>query len=162
MTTEIVSYRPEFAPDFARLNRAWLEQYFTIEPLDEEILGDPEGRILAPGGEVFFAVQGGAVIGTCAAIPHGDGQFELAKLCVAPAAQGAGLGRALVETVVDFARDRGARRVVLVSSTKLTAALRLYEAFGFEHRPFPGAPPYTEADVYMELDLEDRASAGRS
>ena len=154
---DIVRYRPEFAPDFARLNRAWLERYFTIEPLDEEHLGDPEGRILAPGGEIFFAVQADVVVGTCAAIPHGDGQFELAKLCVAPAAQGAGLGRALVKTVVEFARDRGARRVVLVSSSKLTHALRLYEAFGFERRPFPGAPPYAEADIYMEFSLEDRA-----
>ncbi len=153
MATEIVRYRPELAPDFARLNREWLERYFTIEPLDEEYLGDPEGRILAPGGEIFFALQGAVVIGTCAAIPHGEGQFELAKLCVAPAAQRGGLGRALAQTVVEFARGRGAHRVVLVSSTRLLPALRLYEALGFEHRPFPGAPPYAEADVYMELEL---------
>jgi putative acetyltransferase len=160
--TEIVRYRPEFAPDFARLNRAWLEHYFTVEPLDEEYLSDPEGRILAPGGEVFFALQGDTVVGTAAAIPYGDGQFELAKLCVAPAAQGSGLGRTLVMTVVEFARAHGARRVILVSSSRLKAALRLYEALGFEHRPFPGAPPYTDADVYMELELSDGAIAARA
>ncbi len=97
------------------------------------------------------------MIGTCAAIPHGDGQFELAKLCVTPAAQGGGLGRALAQTVVEFARSRGAYRVVLVSSSKLVPALRLYEALGFEHRPFPGVPPYADADMYMELELSDRA-----
>lgn len=156
--TAIVRYRPEFAQDFARLNRAWLERYFTVEPLDEEYLGDPEGRILAPGGEIFFAVQAGTVVGTCAAIPKGGGQFELAKLCVTPTAQGGGLGRALANTVVEFARERGARRVVLVSSSRLAPALRLYEALGFEHRPFPGPRPYADADVYMELDFAGRAS----
>jgi putative acetyltransferase len=159
VATEIVRYRREFAPDFARLNRVWLERYFTVEPLDEEYLGDPEGRILAPGGEVFFALQGDTVVGTCAAIRHGDREFELAKLCVSPVVQGGGLGRALANTVVEFARARGARRVVLVSSSRLTPALRLYEALGFEHRPFPGAPPYTDADVYMELELTHRVTA---
>ena len=52
----IVTYRPELASDFARLNRAWLERYFTVEPLDEEYLGDPEGHIVRPGGEIFFVV----------------------------------------------------------------------------------------------------------
>jgi GNAT superfamily N-acetyltransferase len=158
LATDIVRYRPEFARDFARLNRAWLEQYFTIEPRDEEYLGDPEGRILAPGGEIFFAVQDDTVVGTCAAIAQGDGQFELAKLCVTPTAQGGGLGRALARTVVEFARERGARRVVLVSSSRLTTALRLYEALGFEHRPSPGPPPYADADVYMELVFVDPPS----
>lgn len=154
----IVGYRPEFAQDFARLNRAWLERYFTIEPLDEEYLGDPEGRIIAPGGQIFFAVQAGTVVGTGAAIPRGDGQFELAKLCVTPTAQGGGLGRALAHAVVAFARGRGARRVILVSNSRLIPALRLHEALGFEHRPFPGPPPYEDEDVYMELVLAGPAA----
>jgi putative acetyltransferase len=153
VTTEIVRYRPEFARDFARLNMEWLVKYFTVEPRDEAYLGDPEGLIVAPGGEIFFALQGATVVGTCAAIALDDGQFELAKLCVTPTCQGGGTGRALAQRVVDFARERGAHRVVLVSNSRLTAALRLYETLGFEHRPFPGPPPYADADVYMELAL---------
>jgi putative acetyltransferase len=152
-TRQIVGYRPEFAPDFARLNRAWLERYFTVEPLDEEYLGDPEGHILAPGGEIFFALDAGRVVGTCAAIPHGKHQFELAKLAVTPEAQGRGIGRALAEAVVAFALRRGARQVILVSNSQLAPALRLYEALGFQRRPFPGPPPYADADVYMELSV---------
>ena len=149
----IVVFRPDLAPAFDRLNRVWLEQYFTVEPLDEEYLGDPEGHIVVPGGEVFFALEGDTVIGTCAAIRKGDDEFELAKLAVTPTAQGRGLGRRLVETVVRFAASRGARRVSLVSNSGLTAALRLYESLGFEHAPFPFAPPYVDADVYMVLVL---------
>lgn len=152
---EIVPYRPGLAADFDRLNREWLEKYFTVEPLDVEYLSDPEGHIVAPGGEVFFALDGDTVIGTCAAIPKGDDEFELAKLSVTPAAQGRGLGRVLCEAVIRFAKERGARRVSLVSNSGLVAALRLYESLGFVHVPFPFARPYVDADVYMVLELDD-------
>lgn len=150
---EIVAYRPELAADFARLNRAWLELYFTVEPLDEKYLNDPEGRIIEPGGEIFFALEGDQAIGTCAMIPRGDDEFELAKLAVTPAAQGRGVGRRLVESAVAFARGRGARRVSLVSNSGLGAALRLYERIGFEHGPIPDPRPYVDADVFMVLRL---------
>ena len=150
---EIVTYRPEFAKDFALLNYEWLERYFTVEPLDEEYLSDPEGHIMQLGGEIFFALDGTRVIGTCAAIPREDGTMELAKLAVTPDAQGRGLGRALSVAVIEFARSRQPKNLYLVSSTRLGPALRLYETLGFRHLPFPWPPPYTDADVYMELDV---------
>lgn len=154
---EIVTYRPELAGEFARLNYEWLEKYFTVEPLDEEYLGDPEGHVMQPGGEIFFAVEGDRVIGTCAAIPRADGTMELAKLAVTPDAQGRGLGRALSKAVIQFARARRPKCLYLVSSTHLAPALRLYETLGFRRLPFPWPPPYTDADVYMELDLSREA-----
>ena len=150
---ELVTWRPELAPDFARLNRAWLELYFTVEPLDEEYLSDPEGHIIAPGGEIFFALDGDEVIGTCAMIPHGAEEFELAKLAVTPAAQGRGIGQRLAEAALAFARSRGAKRVTLVSNSGLGPALRLYERLGFEHGPVPDPRPYVDADVFMVLAL---------
>ena len=149
---EIVTYRPAFAEDFRRLNYEWLEKYFTVEPLDEEYLSDPEGHIMDLGGEIFFAVDGDRVVGTCAAIPREGGTMELAKLAVTADFQGRGLGRALSAAVIEFARSRQPRCLYLVSSTKLGPALRLYETLGFHHLPFPWPPPYTDADVYMELD----------
>jgi hypothetical protein len=49
----------------------------------------------------------------------------------------------------------------MVSSSTLTPALSLYEALGFEHRPFPGPPPYADADVYMELVLPGHHASTR-
>jgi hypothetical protein len=43
----------------------------------------------------------------------------------------------------------------LRSSSKLAAALRLYETIGFERKPLPADQPYATPDVYMELELED-------
>jgi putative acetyltransferase len=153
VNVHIETFRPEHEQAFATLNRAWLVQHGLLEPPDENQLANPQGTILAPGGQIFVAVRDEDVLGTCAVIPHGAGVVELAKLTVAPAAQGQGLGRRLVEACLAFAREHDIRRVVLVSSSRLPAALRLYEAMGFRHRPLPADVAYATADVYMELDL---------
>lgn len=93
------------------------------------------------------------MVGTCAAVPYRPGVLELAKLAVAPAAQGLGLGRRLVAACLEYAREGGIGRLVLLSNSRLTAALRLYEGFGFEYRPMPPKMKYATADVYMELSL---------
>jgi ribosomal protein S18 acetylase RimI-like enzyme len=103
--------------------------------------------VLAGGGQVFFALRGGAVIGTCAAIVASVDAVELAKLSVDPAARGLGLGRALAERVLLFAREKGARRVVLTSQHELVAAIHLYESLGFRHQPLPADIRYATADV---------------
>lgn len=152
-TTEIVTFRDDYVPAFGRLNRDWLESFGLLESADVPYLEDPRRWIVAKGGEVFFAVRDGEVLGTCAAVPSADGVVELAKLAVAPAARGQGLGRRLVLAVLDFARRRGARRVVLSSSSKLGAALRLYDALGFHHIPRGAGVDYATADVFMAIDL---------
>lgn len=149
---EIDTYRREHAEGFAALNRAWLQEHRLLEPRDELQLTDPETHILGKGGRIIVALDAGEVVGTCAVLPHGPGELEIVKLAVAPAAQGQGLGRRLVEWCLAYARDQGAHRVVLVSSSRLRSALRLYESLGFQYRPMPYIE-YETADVYMELDL---------
>jgi ribosomal protein S18 acetylase RimI-like enzyme len=150
---EIVTFRPEHAAAFDALNRDWLVAHDLLEPADEPHLRDPVGRILAPGGQIYVALDGETVIGTCAAVPHGPGSFEVAKLAVAAAARGQGVGRRLVDACLDYARRQGATEAVLVSSTRLGAALRLYERMGFRRAPLPAALPYATADVYMTMEL---------
>jgi GNAT superfamily N-acetyltransferase len=149
----IVSYRPEYREAFERLNRAWLDAYSLLEPADLEYLEDPETYVLAVGGQVFFAVANGEVVGTCAVIPHSAGSYELAKLAVAPGARGRGLGRRLSEVAIEFARRAGASEVVLCSNTALSDAIRLYESLGFRHTPVPPDNPYRTANVFMTLTL---------
>jgi putative acetyltransferase len=152
---EIVEYRPELRADFERLNRIWLEGHSLLEPLDVEYLQEPERRILAIGGQVFFAVDGTNVVGTCAAIPFSLGVFELAKLSVDPAARGQGLGRRLCEAVLAHARHAGATEIVLTSNEVLVDAIRLYESLGFEHAPLPDEVRYETANVFMRRRLAD-------
>jgi len=158
MEVHIEVFRAEHASAFEALNRAWLVDHGLYEAPDEEQLADPWGAIIARGGQIFVALQDSEVFGSCAIIPHGPGTFELAKLAVAPTARGRGLGRRLVEACLAHARLRDMRRVVLVSSSRLEPALKLYQALGFQRRPLPADVPYATADVYMELDLAPPAA----
>lgn len=58
----------------------------------------------------------------------------LAELYVTPARRGEGLGRALVETAMDDARDRGADTMDIGVDEPDAAARRLYESLGFTNR----------------------------
>jgi putative acetyltransferase len=153
---QIVGWRPELRADFERLNREWIEQYFVMEQEDLKVFGDPAGQIVAPGGEVFFVLDDDGVQGTCAVIRHDAETFELAKMAVAPAARGRGHGDRLVEAAIAFARGAGARRLMLVSNTRLAPALTLYRKHGFRDVPLDPANGYSRADIQLELSLDQR------
>lgn len=150
----IVGWRPELRADFERLNREWIEQYFVVEQEDLKVFNDPAGEIVAPGGQVFFLFDEDGVRGTCAVIRHDADTYELAKMAVAPAARGRGYGDRLVEAAIGFARDIGARRLMLVSNTRLGPALTLYRKHGFRDVPLDPANGYTRADIQLELALD--------
>ena len=56
---------------------------------------------------------------------------HVAQLCVMPEARGAGLGQALLRMCTDALYRRDARRVSLTVTASNTAAVSLYEKFGF-------------------------------
>jgi ribosomal protein S18 acetylase RimI-like enzyme len=150
-SVRVVDYAPRWRGDFARLNLEWLERWFVVEPIDREILSDPERHLLADGGRVLFAIdEGGRAIGTVALKHEGDGVYELTKMAVEPACRGSGVGRLLMRGALEAYQAIGGRELFLESSSRLAPALRLYESVGFRHRPAPRpGSHYARADVYM-------------
>lgn len=148
----VVPYRPEYRADFERLNREWIEQYFVVEEADQEVFADPEGAIVRTGGEIFFVVEGEEVLGTCALILHEPGVFEIAKMAVSPSARGRGYGDLLMDATVEFARRAGAAKVIIVSNTVLTPAIRLYEKHGFVRVPLDHER-FARANIRLERVL---------
>jgi putative acetyltransferase len=151
----IVDYGPRWRADFARLNLEWLQRWFAVEPIDREVLHDPETHLLTGGGRVLFAIATAdagtqRAVGTVALKHHGDGVYELTKMAVAPEARGHGVGRRLMVAALDTYRALAGRELFLESSSKLGPALRLYESVGFVHHPAPRpGSHYARADVYM-------------
>jgi ribosomal protein S18 acetylase RimI-like enzyme len=151
MSVEIILFRAEHATEFAQLNRQWLEEYKLMEPANEEQLADPQGHFVGHGGQIFVALHGDKVVGTCAVVPHSVQRWEIAKLAVSSEFRGQGIARRLVERCIGHAREQGAQQVFLVSNSQLQAALRLYESFGFKYGALPEVKEYENEDVYMEL-----------
>ncbi|HRO46713.1 GNAT family N-acetyltransferase [Agriterribacter sp.] len=148
----ILPYQPGYQPYFEKLNKAWLEKYFTIEPVDEYLLGNPEEAILKEGGKILFASYNGTIAGTVALKHAGNEAVEMIKMAVDESFRGLGIGRRLCEAAIDAAREMNAKKIVLYSEHSLKTALAIYRQYGFIHKP-ADRTKYKRADVYMELDL---------
>lgn len=128
---KIVPFNKDYKPAFEFLNRAWIEEYFVIEEEDLKTLQNPESYVLEKGGEVFFAILDGEVVGTAAMIQTDKGIYELAKMAVARQFQGLGIGKKLLKRCVDFSKEREATEIFLITNDSLKPALSLYLSFGF-------------------------------
>ncbi len=166
-----VHVRPFTPDDAARVGQLTLDGYDTygrIEGPYRAALADPMHRIDGCTA-LLVAELDGEVVGTVTFVlpgdrewesrpePEGDASFRV--LAVDPAAEGHGVGRALVEACIAAARTHGRHRIVIVTMAWMRRAHRLYEGLGFERRPdldlrFPSGVGYV-----MTYDLTDAAPA---
>ena len=149
----IVPFRVELAGDFQRLNLDWIERLFAVEAADRKVLADPERSIIAPGGQIFFALDEKAVVGTAAMLRVSASRYELAKMAVSINHQKRGIGELLGAAGIAWVSRQGAATVFLQTNSRLANAIRLYERLGFRHAVDPDPPEYARADVYMELPI---------
>ncbi len=106
------------------------------------------GRYAPPAGELFLARDaGGAPVGCVGLRPiQPSGCCEMKRLYVAPQGRGSGLGRRLVEAVVQEAKRIGYLEMRLDTLPSMTAAAELYRSLGFEP-----TEPYYETPVVGTL-----------
>jgi putative acetyltransferase len=156
----VVRYRAELRAAFEQLNRDWIERYFVLEDADRETFADPARSIVDRGGQIFFVIEKGEALGTCAVLRHSSAECEIAKMAVAPAARGRGLGDLLMTAAIDYAREIRATRIIIVSNTVLAPALQLYRKHGFLEVPLGSDERYQRANIRMERQLEARVAAG--
>jgi putative acetyltransferase len=150
----VVPFQGQYAGDFRRLNLDWIERLFRVEAPDLEVLDDPEAAIIAPGGMIFFALDGTTVVGTVAMLRGDGGRCELAKMAVASTYQRRGIGELLGGACKAWAAGNGVHTVYLETNSKLDGAIRLYERLGFRHAPWPHPSDYARGDVYMEMKVD--------
>ena len=149
---KVITYDSKFLPRYVELNRQWIEKYFKIEAMDIAQLEKPEDNVLN-GGEIFFVLENERALGTCAMVPHGPGCYELAKMAVAPEARGKGYGDILMETAIQWAKDKGASKILLLSNTILEPAITLYKKHGFKTIHLGPHPDYERCNIEMEITL---------
>lgn len=153
--TRIVGYDAAYADAFAELNKEWIETYFTLEEEDLKTLHNPESYVLAGGGEIFFALDAeNTAVGTVAMVKTDEWVFELAKMAVSPKMQGQGISHLLMSACIDFARERNAREIFLITNDILLPAMHLYERSGFVRMPRNNDSRYARGNTEMRLQLD--------
>ena len=154
---EIVNYQPRYRKDFKKLNLEWIEKYFTVEPIDQRILDDPEGQIIANGGRVILARLDRKIVGTAALIKHDSTTFELTKMAVTEKARGLQVGKRLALAAIEHAKALKARKILLFTNPKLIAANALYHQLGFAPSiiVLRDAIPYRRPTVALELKIKE-------
>lgn len=101
-------------------------------------MSDITKSYLSERGSCFWVAESeGQVVGTVGALPVKEPslrkeQVELFHLSVALERRGEGIAKALVRTVLQFARDQGYSEVVLSTSLMQHSALALYHHMGFQ------------------------------
>lgn len=99
----------------------------------------------APTGAFLLAWEQGVALGCAGVRRFADGDGEIKRLYVAPAARGRGIGVLLARSIVAEARRLGYARLLLDTLPAMLEAQALYVSLGFKptaayrFNPLPGA-----------------------
>lgn len=150
---KILNYQSSHQPYFEAFNRAWIEKYFVMEPLDEWVLTNPDKAILEPGGAILMAEYEGVIAGTVGLRKIDAKTFEFTKMAVDENYRRRGIAEALTYASYRKAWKLGASKIILYSNTRNTGAVELYEKLGFQHMEVE-QNVYKRANVKMAIDIE--------
>jgi DNA-binding MarR family transcriptional regulator/predicted N-acetyltransferase YhbS len=127
----------------------------SFEALVARVVADYAGGHDPLREAAWIAEVAGRPVGSIFCVRNDDETAQLRLLIVDPAARCMGIGEALVDACVGFARDAGYRRLRLWTNSTLAAARRIYQRAGFELVHEETSPrfgqDFTEQDWVLEL-----------
>jgi GNAT superfamily N-acetyltransferase len=154
----------EIAPAaaLAREFGVWVRERIRVElgiviPTEAGHLTAVLDELLESGGRLYVAEVDGEAVGVGGLKLLSDRVGEIKRMFVRPAAQGVGIGRAIVQQLIDDGRALGCEAIYLESASFMHRAHALYRSVGFVSgdsyagREFEGRAPHVS--VFMRLDL---------
>jgi carbonic anhydrase len=133
---------------------AWVGFDLAFQHFAQEVQGLP-GDYDAPVGALLIARVEGQPAGMVALRARKDRECEMKRLYVRPEARGLGLGRQLAQRIIEEAKGRGYRTMLLDTLPIMKDAQRLYGELGFVD-----IAPYYDSPIggtrYMSLDLSTK------
>lgn len=133
-TIRVERWNTQYADDFDRINRQWIESMFALEASDIDMLENPDRVIIKTGGMIWLAIHPSlGVVGTVALHREAEGVYELTKMGVLEHARGLKVGEQLLEHMLNDLNDFPIRELFLLTNRRCAAAIHLYEKAGFVH-----------------------------
>ncbi len=143
--------------DLAAVRELWREYWNSIDLPNEfqgfgdELAGLP-GKYGADGGALLLAWDRETAAGTIALRRLNDRAGEVKRLYLRPQFRARGLGRYLVETVIETARAIGYETLYADTLPSMRDALSLYQRMGFANVEAYSPDP-TPGAIFLKLQL---------
>lgn len=106
---------------------------------------------------LWVAVQNNQVVGCCGIYPTAglpQKTAELVKFYLNPIARGKGIGKVLMETCINSAKEMGYKELYLESMPQFSTAVNFYKRLGFSMLDAPmGKSGHTSCSIWMLLPL---------
>lgn len=150
---EIIKYDSKYKKDFIQFNKDWIIDNFgflenedieTFEKIDEE---------LTNGAMIYFAVAEETALACCMTKPMENGTWEICKLASNNSRPHKGCGSAVFEAAVKWAINHGAKRLFILSNSRLKAAIHIYKKFGFKEIKLDDYE-YVRGDIAFERIID--------
>ena len=139
-TDMLVSINPEF------------HLYLEIQHYDDE-KENPSLKYALPDGRLYLDISDDGIARGCIALRKlSDGKGEVKRLYIRPEYRGNGIATALVERIIEDARNIGYKELYLDTLPELESAVRLYKSFGFEETGQYNDSP-VDKTIFMKLSL---------
>ncbi|XP_042358989.1 putative N-acetyltransferase 8B isoform X2 [Plectropomus leopardus] len=104
-----------------------------MQDIPGNYMSGPDDCFWVAETEVDGRVQIMGMVAVVARLSGEERHAELFRMIISPSYRRMGLGFRLVQTVVDFCKERGFSKVVLKTSSTQVAAVGLYKKVGFSH-----------------------------
>ena len=146
---ELVKYKEEYRQAFIDFNTDWIVTNFgALEEHDYETFGQIDEKI-ANGAMIFFALEKGVPL-ACVMTEPLDGQtWEICKLGSNKDIPHRGAGSLIFKAAMEWAQEHGAKRLFIISNSRLKPALHIYKKFGFKEIKLDDYG-YTRGDIAFE------------
>lgn len=147
---EIIEYQEKYKDYFIQFNTDWIVDNFgSLEQEDIDTFKHIEEN-LRNGAMIYFALEDETVLATCMTKPLDDnGTWELCKLGSNKQLPHRGAGSAVFEAAMNWAIHHGAKKLFILSNSKLKPALHIYEKYGF-HEVRLADYEYVRGDIAFE------------
>ncbi len=142
----ITPFHPSYQVEVKKLILAGLVEHWGF--LDSSKNPDLDDIATSYAGATFLVARlGEAIVGTGALVPLQDGVAEIVRMSVAQQHRRSGIGRRILESLIEQARAQGFRQIILETTSTWSEVIEFYLRCGFR------ITHTQEGDVYFEMAL---------